>query len=103
MGRPPMANVVFHPDALAEYQATLVWYGRKNRRAAEGLERVINHVLSTAAATPEFYPRYDDAHREAILIRYPYSVVYRVAANGDVIVIAVAHAAREPGYWQGRA
>jgi toxin ParE1/3/4 len=97
-----MANVIFHPDAFAEYRAALVWYARRSRRAALGLERAVSHVLSTAASSPEFYPLYDEAHREAILTRYPYSVVYRIRGNGDVLVAAVAHASREPGYWQGR-
>ena len=101
-GRPLMANVVFHPDALAEYRAALVWYGRRSRRAAQGLERAVDRVLSTAASSPEFYPLYDDIHREAILTRHPYSVLYRVRENGDLLVTAVAHASREPGYWQGR-
>ena len=97
-----MANVAFHPDALAEYGAALIWYARGSRRAALGLERAVDHVLRTAAAHPEFYPLYDDAHREALLTRYPYSVIYRVRANGDLLVVAVAHGSREPGYWQGR-
>ena len=62
----------------------------------------MDRVLSRAASSPEFYPLYNDVHREAILARYPYGIVYRVRANGDLLVVAVAHAAREPGYWQGR-
>lgn len=97
-----MANVVFHQDALAEYHAALVWYARQSRRAALGLERAVSHVLSTAASSPEFYPLYDDAHREAILTRFPYSVLYRVRVDEDLMVVAVAHSSREPGYWHGR-
>lgn len=33
--------------------------------------------------------------------RYPYQVIYREEA-GEVIVIAVAHAKRDPEYWRGR-
>ena len=51
---------------------------------------------------PDRYGWYDDEFREAVLRRYPYSVVYRVATSGDVQVIAVAHASREPGYWRDR-
>jgi hypothetical protein len=29
-------------------------------------------------------------------------LLYRIETNGDVLVVAVAHASREPGYWQGR-
>ncbi|MBY0228599.1 MAG: type II toxin-antitoxin system RelE/ParE family toxin [Gemmataceae bacterium] len=44
----------------------------------------------------------DAGCREAILIRHPYSVIYRVEEDGIVLVVAVAHSSREPGYWQRR-
>jgi plasmid stabilization system protein ParE len=97
-----MANVRFHPEALDEYRAALLWYGRRSRRAAEGFERAIDRIQATLSSTPDAYPFHDDRHREAVLTRYPYSVVYRIEPNGDVTVIAVAAAAREPGYWRGR-
>ena len=36
-----------------------------------------------------------------MLDRYPYSLIYRIVAEG-VQVIAVAHSRRRPGYWSGR-
>ncbi len=98
-----MANVVFHPDAQAEFQAALSWYGQQSRRAAQGFEREVDRVLTVLASSPDRYPFYDDVYREVMLTRYPYSLLYRVETNGDVLVVAVAHASREPGYWQGRA
>jgi plasmid stabilization system protein ParE len=98
-----MANVVFHPDAEVEFRASLSWYGRRSRRAAQGFERAMDRVLTTVASTPDRYPFYDDVYREAILTRYPYSLIYRVESNGDVLVVAVAHSSREPDYWRGRA
>jgi hypothetical protein len=63
----------------------------------------VDRILETIASQPERYGWFDDDFREAGLLRFPYSVVYRVEASGDVLVMAVAHASREPGYWQGRA
>jgi len=97
-----MADVFFHPDAQAEFQAGLSWYRRRSRRAAERFDREVDRLLNALASVPDRYPLYDDVHREAILTRYPYSLVYRVEPNGDILVVAVAHASREPGYWQDR-
>jgi toxin ParE1/3/4 len=36
-----------------------------------------------------------------MLEHFPYSIVYKVTAT-QCIVIAVAHAARKPGYWRDR-
>jgi hypothetical protein len=48
------------------------------------------------------FPRYDDAHRFALLSRFPYSLVYQALPDG-VLIIALAHSRRKAGYWQGRA
>ena len=36
-----------------------------------------------------------------IMKRFPFVVVYRVAADG-IEVVAVAHGSRKPGYWKNR-
>ncbi len=93
-----MANVVFHPDAQAEFQAALSWNGQRSRRAAQGFECEVDRVLTVLASSAERYPFHDDVYREAMRTRYPYSLLYRLETDGDVLVVAVAHASREPGY-----
>ncbi len=34
--------------------------------------------------------------------RFPYAAVYRVAPDGSIRVLAVAHHRRRPGYWRAR-
>ena len=41
--------------------------------------------------------------RRWLLTRFPFAVVYRVAADDSIRVLAVAHHRRRPGYWQARA
>ena len=60
------------------------------------------HVLDLVAASPGMFPRYDDEHRFVMLRRFPYSVVYQIQRD-QILVVAVAHSSRSPGYWQGRA
>jgi len=40
--------------------------------------------------------------RRAQLNRFPYIVVFEILEEEEAIVLAVAHAAREPGYWRSR-
>lgn len=98
-----MANVTFHPDAQREYQIAVAWYQQRSQSAAQRFVAEVDRVIAVIAAHPERYGWYDDQFREAPLRRFPYSVVYRVEPSGDVLVVAVAHASREPGYWQYRA
>ncbi len=62
----------------------------------------MERVLGLIATFPDMFPKYDDAHRFAVLRRYPYSLVYQVLPD-RVYVVAVAHSSRSAGYWQGRA
>lgn len=97
-----MADVAFHPDAQREYQAAIGWYSQRNTAAAHRFVAEVERVVATIGAQPDRYGWYEEPFREAGLRRYPYSVIYRVEPSGDVLVVAVAHASREPGYWQDR-
>ena len=39
--------------------------------------------------------------RRALLHRFPFSVIYAIEEN-TIVVIAIAHHHRRPGYWQSR-
>jgi hypothetical protein len=39
--------------------------------------------------------------RRILLDRFPYSVIYRASAD-EILIIAVAHLRRRPGYWRHR-
>lgn len=97
-----MANVALHPDAQREYQIAVAWYQQRSQSAARRFVAEVERVVSVIAAQPDRFGWYDDEFREAGLRRYPYSIVYRVGPSGDVLIVAVAHASREPGYWQDR-
>ncbi len=98
-----MANVALHPDAQREYQAAIAWYQQRSQSAARRFVAEVDRVVAMIAAQPDRFGWYDDEFREAGLRRYPYTIIYRVETSGDVLVVAVAHASREPGYWQDRA
>ena len=96
-----MVNLLFHPEAQAEYDAAFAWYWSRSPQAALRFEAEVQRVLALIGANPDLFPNYDDEHRYAVLRRFPYSVVYQVQP-GRVFVVAVAHSARPPGFWQGR-
>jgi hypothetical protein len=47
------------------------------------------------------FPSYDELRRFCMLDRFPYSVVYETHLD-PIDIIAVAHARRSAGYWEGR-
>jgi plasmid stabilization system protein ParE len=46
--------------------------------------------------------RLDPLHREIPLQRFSFNLVYRIA-DGEAVIVAVAHKRRRPGYWRWRA
>jgi len=50
---------------------------------------------------PEIGQRISHNARRIPLRDYPYSLIYRVEAS-SVVIVALAHQLRRPGYWVGR-
>ena len=65
----------FHPEALREAEAGLLWYLERSPAAAHRfmgeLERAIDHIWEA----PERWPRYVLGTRRFVLLKFPYSLV----------------------------
>ncbi len=96
-----MADLRFHPEARDEYDAALAWYQTRSVRAAARFEAEVERVLEAIGENPEAFPLYDDAHRFALVRRFPYGVVYQVEL-ACIYVVAIPHGSRSPGYWRDR-
>jgi plasmid stabilization system protein ParE len=63
----------------------------------EEVERAVEEI----ASFPEIGSPYLADTRRVLVRRFPYSVVYQVRPDG-IVILAVAHQKRKPGYWWGR-
>ena len=64
-------------------------------------DRVVR-FLEEAKAELLDAPIEDDGYRRWRLLVFPYALRYEVAAAGNIDIVAVAHAKREPGYFRAR-
>ena len=95
------AELVFHPEASAEYIESYGWYAAHDPRAADRFEQEVESAVQRIVQDPHRWPRYDEKHRKLLLRRFPYLMIYR--EHGDRIwIVAVAHGHRTPGYWKKR-
>ena len=94
-------QVVFRPAAKAEFDGAALWY--EDRRPGLGAEFVleIDRAVELAAEHPERFPEKLGDIRCVRVRRFPYSVFYR-AESGQIVVLAVFHARRDPAVWRGR-
>jgi len=99
-------NLLIHPEADQEVDAAAIWYdGRTSGLGSEFLAAV-DAVYDRMIAEPAFFPPAEDTPagreiRAAILHRFSYRVVYLVRGD-DLIIVALAHVRRRPGYWHRR-
>ena len=96
-----MTEPRFLPGATKDYEDAFDWYRARSERAAEGFEEAVERALADIVEAPDRWPFCDRRHRQHLLRRYPYSIVYRLV-NDTVVVAAVAHARLRFGYWKRR-
>ncbi len=92
-----------HSLASLELTEAVRWYDSK--RAGLGGELLDEFSASIARLTlnPELgHPiSADQKTRRVLVTHFPYQVVYRIRL-GEIIVVALAHLKRRPGYWKHR-
>jgi plasmid stabilization system protein ParE len=89
-------------EALEEAEASARWYAQRSPSAAQGFDVELEAAERAILEQPEAWPPFDYGTRRYLLRRYPFSIVYEIEPR-RVVIIAVAHAHRRPGYWRSRA
>ena len=94
-------TVRFHPAARDEIRNAHAWYEERSPLAALGFAQDVDRAIQQIAEAPTRHPEAAHDTRRVVLSRFPFTLFYR-AIELDVVVIAVAHQKRRPGYWAGR-
>lgn len=88
-------------EAVEEAEAAARWYAERSRTAAVEFSNEVDAAESAIAQFPEAWPPFDHNTRRYLLRRFPFNVVYRVEPE-RIVILAIAHASRRPGYWTSR-
>jgi toxin ParE1/3/4 len=94
-------RVIFHPEAEAEMVAAAEFYEAKS--AGLGIDFIAEVERATRALVTyaRIGHRFSRRLRRILVQRFPYGLLYRVETE-RIVVVAVAHARRRPGYWRHR-
>jgi toxin ParE1/3/4 len=94
-------RLAFHPEALKEYEEAAQYYAL----CQPGLELRFIDYAETAfrelAEAPTRWPSFDADVRRCLVRIFPYAILYSVEPD-YVLIIAVMHLSRAPGYWDTR-
>ena len=91
----------FHPQAEQEYLTALSWYRERSLIAATHFESVFDQAVGRIREAPRRWPIYFKDFRKYTLRQFPISIVYQEFPS-EIVVFAVAHGRRQPGYWRDR-
>jgi plasmid stabilization system protein ParE len=89
--------------AVAEIDHEVDYYESCSAGLGVELEDEIDAVLETILQFPQAAPQWRDRpdRRVAVLDRFPFTLVYQIKTN-EIVILALAHMSRLPGYWSRR-
>lgn len=96
-----MKALELHPLAITEGEEAAAWYAEHDPRVAVRFAEELEAALSRIAEAPHRWPVYLHGTRRVRMTRFPYFIPYREELS-RVLVVAIAHTKRRPGYWRKR-
>ena len=79
----------------------LAWYRERSLIAAINFENAFVQAAGRIREAPQRWPVYVADFRKYNLRQFPFSIVYQDFSFA-IVVFAVAHGRRKPGYWRDR-
>jgi plasmid stabilization system protein ParE len=96
-------SVRISKPASEELSAAVRWYETQRPGLGAELLDAVTATIDLIEQQPEIgtatYP--DTQTRRAMVTRFPYQLVYR-HDESRVVILAIAHLKRRPGYWKHR-
>ncbi len=95
-------TVRFEAMALAEYREAVL-YSQDRFGLGEKFVQAVEQALAVIADDPERFQPVEQGVRVFRMKRFPYYLFYHYQPDRRLIVVyAVAHHHRQPGYWKSR-
>jgi toxin ParE1/3/4 len=90
-----------------EFDAAAGWYERRGPELGQALIEEVRQALRMIARQPGTFPAWPGVQHTPtihrfLLSRFPFALPY-LASDARIVVLAVAHLRRRPGYWLKRA
>ncbi|NJL40494.1 MAG: type II toxin-antitoxin system RelE/ParE family toxin [Leptolyngbyaceae cyanobacterium RM2_2_4] len=92
---------VFHPEALTEYAEAVQYYAEQRVEVAQAFIDSIEDAVYRIRESPTRYIVIDEDVRRCMTRRFPYGILYTIEQD-YILILAVMHCSREPGYWKSR-
>jgi toxin ParE1/3/4 len=91
----------FHPEALTEYADAVQYYVEQRAEVAQAFIDAVEDAIYRIRESPTRYIVIDEDVRQCMTRRFPYGILYTIDPD-YILILAVMHCSREPGYWKNR-
>ncbi|MBA3395410.1 MAG: type II toxin-antitoxin system RelE/ParE family toxin [Deltaproteobacteria bacterium] len=101
-----MKRARYHPEARDELRGAVAYDDEDRASRGQDLEQVVARIVRRIQVLPRSAPRWRLVPgpfeiRRAKVKGHPYLVVYGVFTD-QLVVLAIAHTSKQPGYWRTR-
>ena len=93
--------LVLRRAAQAEFDEAADWYEQQQPNLGREFVTKVQATLDRLQTTPRQFPVVFEEVRQAIVERFPYSVLFQ-AEPKRIVVLAVFHHRRDPSVWKRR-
>jgi len=91
----------YHPEARIEFADVLGFYHEIDFELAERLNLEISRAIRVIRKNPQIRRLREKSWRRYNLNHFPFYLPYSIE-NNAIVILAVAHQSRKPGYWKNR-
>ena len=89
------------PSAREELNEAAAFYEASVPGLGEAFLEDVERAIETVRDSPGIGAHVGRRFRKAILPRFPFTIVY-AQRDEEIVIVAIAHQRRRPGYWRGR-
>ena len=91
----------FHPEALLEFEEAVQFYKERGRTLGQRFAKEVRITIAKIVAAPDRWRVLEQDVRLCRARVFPYAVLYTIEAD-YILIVAIAHGKRRPGYWRHR-
>ena len=87
--------------AEEEMTESAIFYEQESKGLGSNFLDEVENAIVRVCDYPELGHSYFGDLRRFVLARFPYSLLYAISDH-KIVIVAVAHNKREPGFWKNR-
>ena len=96
-----MKPVVFLPEAEQEMLEAAKYYESQATDLGTDFLSEAERAVNSIAELPMTWPVIEGELRRHLVRRFPFGILYHIEPE-EIVIVAVAHLRRKPGYWRER-